>query len=636
MKLNCDQLKHFCRLLLVFATTIFFIPITQTAHAASADLDKFGICDHPQRYADWSASCDEIIASGIKWVRISPTWGSLQPESGEYSATMLERVDGIVDKLSSNGVNVVFILCYTATWASSNPSSPDATRYKPQNWTDWENYVNFITTRYSNKVYYWEVWNEPDHTTFWKSSAQDYTTLLEKAADQIRTTNVNNKILLGGLAMSGTYGIGGFFDTIMSQGAGDHFDIVNYHAYGDSVRFLEKYNGLQSVIAKYDIDDRKIWITETGYSSSGDAPKEIVKADKVEQTYQTHFSLPNIERIFWYVHRNPIHSDPSEGNFGLIQNDHTPLKSFYYYQAAGGAETDFGLQTLYPTLTPTRRTLNYFPATTGDGVVTNYNTNGTIKTVPAGKYIYFRINDNWLYDGNGGMDETVYIDVTFQNNATGTWNLHYDATSAAYKSVSQSRTNSGTWQTVTFPITDAKFANRQNNSSDFRLYANGNALNVSKVVVRKEMNRANVVFGPTEIGRFMEVPPNTDPAMDNYTLTTTMGGKPCREITSNSKYVYARVSDGYIRSGNTGVKIGLWVWDAGTDNIRIHYNATGNVAYKSVNIAKTNTNTWAYKEVTITDADFKNSQNYSSDFRIGNAGDSSNEYIHQIQVIKLP
>jgi len=637
MSINYDRLKPFCRLLSVFLVgfLLLFTHIGK-ANAAAADMNKFGICDHPQNYSDWSASCDEIIASGVKWVRISPEWGGIQPESGDYNAAYLAKVDGIVDKLTSHGVNVVFILCYTAPWASSMPGSADASRYKPANWTDWENYVNFITVRYSGKIFYWEVWNEADLNGFWKSSAQDYTTLLQKASTQIRATNVNNKVVLGGLAMVNNYGIGGFFDTIMSQGAGSYFDIVNYHAYGDSTRFRDLYSGLQSVITKYSIGSRKIWVTETGYTSLGEAAKEAIKADKVEQTYQTHFGLSNIERIFWYVHRNPNLADPSEGNFGLIKNDHTPLKSFYAYQAVGGAETDFGLQGQYPALTPTRRTLNYVPATSGDGVVTNYDAGGTIKTVPTGSYMYFTVNDNWLYDSNSGMDEKVYVDVTFQNNFNGIWGFQYDAISAAYKGVTQTRTNSGTWQTVTIPITDAKFANRQNYAADFRFYAIGSPLNVSKVVVRKEMNRANVVFSSPEQTRYLEVPPNTDPTWENYTPITTMGGKSCRQIGNNSKYIYVKVSDGYIRSGNPNVKIGLWVYDAGTDNILIQYNATGGVDHKSVTIPKGNTNAWVYKEVTLSDADFRNAQSYSADFRIGNAYDNSNEYIQQIQVQKLP
>jgi hypothetical protein len=626
---------NFCRLLSVLLLATLVCLDTGKANATSAELDKFGICDHLASNSDWSAACDEIIASGIKWVRMSPEWGSIQPASGEYSTTTLTRIDGIVNKLTSNGVNVVFILCYTAPWASSMPTSPDASRYKPMNWLDWENYVNFITTRYNNKIYYWEVWNEPDHSGFWKNSAQDYTTLLQKASNQIQLTNVNNKVLLGGLAMMNNFGIGGFFDTIMSQGAGSEFDIVNYHAYGDSTRFRDLYNGIQSVVTKYGISSKKIWVTETGFSSEGVAAKEVIKTDKVEQTYQTHFGLTNIERIFWYVHRNTSTSDPFEANFGLIKNDRTPLKAFYHYQAIGGAETDFGLQGQYPTLTPTRRTLNYVPATTGDGVVTNYNTGGTIKTVPTGNYMYFTVNDNWLYDGNAGMDTQVYVDVTFQNNAAGTWGFHYDATSAAYKVINQAKTSSGTWQTVTFALTDAKFANRQNYSADFRFYAISSPLNISKVVVRKDMNRANVVFGSPELTRYIEVPPNTDPTWENYTPLVTIGGEASRHIASNSKYIYVKVSDGFIRTGNTGVKIGFGVWDAGTDNILIQYNATGGVAHKSVNLAKTNTNTWVYKEIIINDADFRNAQSYFADFRIGNGYDNSNEYVHQIQVQKI-
>ncbi|WP_187274347.1 hypothetical protein [Paenibacillus sp. N3.4] len=47
----------------------------------------------------------------------------------------MNHLDNMVNQLTAKGIHIVWILCYTAPWASSMPGlpSPDIARYKPAN-----------------------------------------------------------------------------------------------------------------------------------------------------------------------------------------------------------------------------------------------------------------------------------------------------------------------------------------------------------------------------------------------------------------------------------------------------------------------------------------------------------------------
>jgi hypothetical protein len=625
----------FKKLLTCFAGLIVFV-VGHSQPASAGAMDTYGINDHLDRYSDYNAACDEIIASGVKWVRVGPEWRSIQPNAPTstdpgYDTAFLGKLDAIVNKLSAGGVNIDFVLCYTAPWASSMPSDPKAWAYKPANWTDWGDYVHFVTSRYAGKIHSWEVWNEEDSTTFWKSSATDYVTLLQTAATQIRLTDATNQILLGGLTGGGV-APGGFFDQILAAGAAGGFDIVNYHSYLDSAHWISVYRLLAQTTGKYGLTNRKIWITESGYSSLGDAAKEVIKADMVDQVYLLPGTLPNVERVFWYVHRNITPTgDPSEDNFGLIANDRTPLQAFYYYQAAGGAETDFKLHKAYPTQTTSRRTLYYNTASPG---VVDEAPDGSTKRIPSGQAMYLWIKDSWLHNANGGLDSRTYVDVTYLNSGTGTWSMDYDGQSNIYTSLGQTKTNTGAWVTKTFTLDDGKFANRQTNGCDLRISAGSADLVVSKVAIRKDMGKARLLLATTDRYRLATRPDSTVTTDEAYNPVASVGGRECRKIVDNTHYIYAQICDALLRSSNPNVKISITFWDFGTDSLTVFYDGIGGT--KSYSIAKTNTNTWRTVTTSLTDAAFNDLQHYFADFRISNAGDGSLEYISQIDVEKGP
>jgi hypothetical protein len=103
-------------------------------------------------------------------------------------------------------------------------------------------------------------------------------------------------------------------------------------------------------------------------------------------------------------------------------------------------------------------------------------------------YFYFNVDDRYIYDAAG---ETVRVTVEYFDEGTGNFSLTYDAVSnRAQFAPAIALTDSKTWKTHTFELTDALFTNRLNNSDlRFGIYAPAygvsNDVAISEVTVEK-------------------------------------------------------------------------------------------------------------------------------------------------------
>lgn len=84
--------------------------------------------------------------------------------------------------------------------------------------------------------------------------------------------------------------------------------------------------------------------------------------------------------------------------------------------------------------------------------------------IPSGKYGYFRVDDALILS----TDSKLIFDITYFDNGNNNFSFQYNATSSKYKPISITKTNSNTWITIRTGLTDAAFANLQNNQADFR------------------------------------------------------------------------------------------------------------------------------------------------------------------------
>ena len=107
---------------------------------------------------------------------------------------------------------------------------------------------------------------------------------------------------------------------------------------------------------------------------------------------------------------------------------------------------------------------------------------------PTARYLYFKVEDYFLYDG----DEPVEVTVGYYDAGPSGWRIDYDSADPKLEGLEQRFRpggaqpigGTGTWKQVTFTLPHARFAGRAN-SADFRLAATGGDLAVSHVAIRR-------------------------------------------------------------------------------------------------------------------------------------------------------
>lgn len=222
----------------------------------------YGICAHLQRgeeHNQMPQNLELMKQAGIRWVRADFSWNSVESKDGNWN---FEHLDRVVAETKKNGLQILPILDYDVPWATPAYKHLD----------QWLVYVEKIVSRYKNDIKYWEVWNEENLQGFWreKPDGANYKILLEATYKKIKEIDPNLVVLYGGTA-----GIPfEFIEKSFEAGAAKYFDVFNIHPYRSgmtsvqaSLRYEEDIKKLVGIMKKYDVDQKKIWITEFGWAT---------------------------------------------------------------------------------------------------------------------------------------------------------------------------------------------------------------------------------------------------------------------------------------------------------------------------------------------------------------------------------
>ncbi len=153
---------------------------------------------------------------GLGMVRLSQEsdWNAVEPAPGEWR---FARLDQAVLDLHERGLEVLLMLGYTATWASSAPDGKGTA--PPKRVADWERYVETLVARYSRppfNVKFFQPWNEPKWSTptgFWTGSGEQFVDSIHIPAARI-IRRYGAKVVFGGWPINN---------------AGDLERVLNYH-----------------------------------------------------------------------------------------------------------------------------------------------------------------------------------------------------------------------------------------------------------------------------------------------------------------------------------------------------------------------------------------------------------------------
>lgn len=246
-------------LLLIQSVTLVH-PLPSDAQTSSIVTPLFfGVHVSSTIYQPWPVVSFGTIRTWDHWPGIS--WKSISCAPGVYDWSIL---DHFVEKAIGRGVDIIYTFGVIPSWASTNPAGGgcaygNGTCYPPD--VDaWKNFVTVITTRYTGKIKYWELWNEPNVAKFWNGTSIDLVSLAAAAYPIIKAA--------GGVVVSPSpQGANAYkwLDSYFEAGGYSYLDVVAFHGYlyGDPEQIIDLVSNVRSVVAKYDsVGARPIWDTE--------------------------------------------------------------------------------------------------------------------------------------------------------------------------------------------------------------------------------------------------------------------------------------------------------------------------------------------------------------------------------------
>lgn len=307
------------------------VPLAVAAQAQTDTSSPYGVAG-AMRWPDWgsfSQPADALTQTGAAWDREDFVMGLIEPAEGRFDWTATDR---LVGALADRKVNVLGIIAYSANWATptkeddaqSSPVSfyqPDAAKYAA--------FVKALVTRYRGSVHYWEVWNEPDNSLFWKPAPDPkaYADLLKVAYRAIKEADPTAKVLTGGVSGNAVP----FLEAMIEAGAGDSFDILALHPYavplnpaqGRVESRPEVHKMVDVELTKYRalLDrrgyNRPLWVTEIGWPAGDWGLNEADQADYLAQAYAQMLASGLAQRIFWYSFKDGTPTAPD--TWGLLR-----------------------------------------------------------------------------------------------------------------------------------------------------------------------------------------------------------------------------------------------------------------------------------------------------------------------------
>ncbi|MHB8669983.1 MAG: cellulase family glycosylhydrolase, partial [Acidimicrobiales bacterium] len=335
--------------------TLSGVPVSPAAAATTSAGPAIGVVGDITwgiSQADIDRSVASMAAAGVGWVRANMSWSGGEPDAkGVLNEGWLVQIDYAVKKARAAGIKVLMpIADGVPYWASADPAKySDASGnhwnkyWRPSNEADYADFVRAMVGRYQALgVHTYEVWNEPNTSSFWPSgpSATEYTALLAAAYPAIKTADPTATVVLGGLSKNDY----DYLAQLYAAGAGNYFDVVAVHPYtgtadptwcwnqaGTTKLAKDAFCGIEEVhntmVANGD-SDKRIWLTEFGWSTTTGAygVSEATQAQFLtEALNKIKSSYPYVQTAFWYNFRNNfwLNDAPAdyEANLGLLRVD---------------------------------------------------------------------------------------------------------------------------------------------------------------------------------------------------------------------------------------------------------------------------------------------------------------------------
>jgi hypothetical protein len=270
---------------------------------------------------------DDTAAAGVliggDWTRGGLNWNEVEKVQGTFD---WRKLDEQVARAEQFGYAYQHLLGYGNIWAA-RPGYVE--KYKPKDgwWANtlapqlepWRNFVRTAAERYKGRVHYWEIWNEPDLSGFFKGTTDDYIELLRTAHAEIKSADPQAKVWTAGFATVGGHGghnlNQGLQRRVIAE-AQDAFDAIAHHEHGTFRGFQQAIDGELADMMKALRSPKPLAFNETAI----DAQRGLEFQARTLVKKITYAKARGGKYYSWFhIYRSNDH----EG-FGMLNNDFQP------------------------------------------------------------------------------------------------------------------------------------------------------------------------------------------------------------------------------------------------------------------------------------------------------------------------
>lgn len=298
-----------------------------------------------------AAQLSAMKAIGITSLRVDANWRLIQPTGPtEFEWSSLDKE---IQSIKSAGMSVDLIIDGCPSWAGIAGTRKDMFA-QPKSSTQFATWAAEVAARYSKMgVRYFEIWNEPNITEFWRPRPDPaaYTADLIAAYASIKKADPAAVVISGGLAPASNNGVNftpvTFVNDMYLNGAKGSFDYLAVHPYsypslpdtydpGSAWSEMDETNpSVRSIMAANGDSSKKIWITEFGEPTTGrPGVSPATESETLTQALAYARKEDWIGAFYIYTWRDSSATPNHSNSFGIETFNGTPKPAFYALSAA--------------------------------------------------------------------------------------------------------------------------------------------------------------------------------------------------------------------------------------------------------------------------------------------------------------
>lgn len=279
--------------------------------------------NNPRQPEDSFALVSEVARrAGLRMVRERLNWAETEPVPGEFD---WKQYKVNADLLAERGVGVLGMYHHAPAWTRRDGEklpSDLAAAYR---------FARKAAETLQGRMTAWEFWNEQD-IGFATEAAWDYAAAFKAASLGFKAADPGIPVAIGGFAITPLLP---FDDAVMENGAGEYFDIFNFHTYRAICEFPDALGSVRKFLARHGVSDRPVWVTENGSNMEGSGAKNSflpgLKAHSPEQEMLIAEYVPKamitlqflgVDRDFFFV-LPPFNESGGAKDWGLMRRDFT-------------------------------------------------------------------------------------------------------------------------------------------------------------------------------------------------------------------------------------------------------------------------------------------------------------------------